>query len=80
MDQMYPGLVLVQRVEHDLPVAVGFVGEFHLGERDRFLHPVLAKVGRLWVVVDRVGWGSFCFAAGDLGNNEFSIKWLLSIK
>ena len=49
-------LVLVQRVEHDLPVARRLVGQLHLGEADGLLRPVAAVIGRVGVAVHRVRW------------------------
>ena len=49
-------LVLVQRVEHDLPVARRLIGQLHLGEADGLLRPVAAVIGRVGVAVHRVRW------------------------
>jgi len=46
--------VLVKRVEHDLSVTVRLVGQFDLGKRYRFLHPVRSKIWALRMYVNRI--------------------------
>lgn len=64
--EMNARLVFVQGVQHDLPVAVGFVRKLHLGERNRFLHPMRTEVRRLGVHIDRIVRRSFSFTSRNL--------------
>jgi len=48
-----------------LPIAVQFICKLHFAERYRLLHPVGAKVGRVRMHVDGVGYVGLGFAARD---------------
>lgn len=63
-DQVYSGLVFMQRIQHYLAGSVRLVGELYFGKRNGLLHPMSAKVGGLGMDINWIRRRGFRFSAG----------------